>query len=413
MKKGLLILLAVAFISIIPQKTYANDEAANSIAFKDVPATHWAYTYVMEAVQKGIVKGFPNGVFKPNDPVTVAQFLQMMFLSMSEKDENGKLYWAKDQLALVPEWVIDRLYDPDINFTQGKPWYINYEKSAKALGIIRNGEYDGRFNEYLTRERAAWIINGLDDYFHGPVNDSYAKVAAAQLFKDLNRALDDSYRNVIAKVAIRGIMTGNNSYFNPTASITRAEAVKIVSLLPNASMRSPAKLNLAGVSYSTVPQPGYGEGIFVFANAEMKKVYDTLRSSQSSYDGVVDNAYAHLGYYQNDEMKKKAFNQNFYLDFNDQDIYDDLNIGFTGNNYGISLGIKPGFSERASKPLNDMLDILFKDPAPVKKLIDTAVTSSRDSYQVNIKKTFESREILIYSTGRKFIGISIGAYGDK
>ncbi|MFC5468859.1 S-layer homology domain-containing protein [Cohnella suwonensis] len=412
MKKGLLILLVAVLISVIPMRAGAVEVAVTSAAFKDVPTTHWAYAYVMEAVEKGIVKGFPNGTFKPNDPVTVAQFLQMMFLSMAEKDESGKLYWAKAQVALVPDWVIDSLYDPSISFTQGSPWYINYVKSAKALGVIREQQYDGRFNENLTRERAAWMINTLDGYFRGPIGDDYAKVAGPQFFKDLSRALDDYSRYEISKVALRGIMTGNNGFFNPTAFITRAEAVKIVSLLPDASKRSPAKVNLTGVPYSMVKNPGYDDGVFVFANAEMKKVYDTLRSSQSSFAGVTDSAFAHLGYYQNDEMKEKAFKQNFYLDFNDQNIYDDLNFGFTGNNYTISLGTNSGFAERASKPLNEMLAMIYKDPDPVKKLIDTAVVSSRDAYQVNLKKTFEHRDILITSTGRKFLLISIGAYSD-
>ncbi|NRB09201.1 MAG: DUF1565 domain-containing protein [Richelia sp.] len=44
------------------------------VTFKDVPASHWANNYIKALSAKGVIAGFPDGTFKPNDRVTRAQF---------------------------------------------------------------------------------------------------------------------------------------------------------------------------------------------------------------------------------------------------------------------------------------------------------------------------------------------------
>ncbi|MDZ8028671.1 MAG: DUF1565 domain-containing protein [Nostoc sp. SerVER01] len=44
------------------------------VAFKDVPANYWAKVYIEALASQNIIAGFPDGTFKPNEPVTRAQF---------------------------------------------------------------------------------------------------------------------------------------------------------------------------------------------------------------------------------------------------------------------------------------------------------------------------------------------------
>ncbi|MFN6570332.1 hypothetical protein A6770_08405 [Nostoc minutum NIES-26] len=44
------------------------------VAFKDVSANYWAKSYIEALASQNIIAGFPDGSFKPNDPVTRAQF---------------------------------------------------------------------------------------------------------------------------------------------------------------------------------------------------------------------------------------------------------------------------------------------------------------------------------------------------
>lgn len=43
--------------------------------FKDLPANHWATGYINLAVSQGIIKGYPDGTFKPNNNVKIAEAL--------------------------------------------------------------------------------------------------------------------------------------------------------------------------------------------------------------------------------------------------------------------------------------------------------------------------------------------------
>jgi parallel beta-helix repeat protein len=44
------------------------------VAFKDVPTGYWAKPYIEALASQNFIAGFPDGTFKPNEPVTRAQF---------------------------------------------------------------------------------------------------------------------------------------------------------------------------------------------------------------------------------------------------------------------------------------------------------------------------------------------------
>jgi N-acetylmuramoyl-L-alanine amidase len=46
--------------------------------FKDVPSSHWAYGPIEQAAEQGWIGGFPDGTFRPGEPVTRAQAVSMI-----------------------------------------------------------------------------------------------------------------------------------------------------------------------------------------------------------------------------------------------------------------------------------------------------------------------------------------------
>lgn len=52
-------------------------EAAKQI-FKDVPTSHYAYDAIKWAYDFDIINGYPNGTFRPNEPVTEQHFAQIL-----------------------------------------------------------------------------------------------------------------------------------------------------------------------------------------------------------------------------------------------------------------------------------------------------------------------------------------------
>lgn len=56
--------------------------------FSDVPENHWANSYVVKVASLGIVNGYGNGTFGPEDTVTYAQALTMIVRTMG-LEENA------------------------------------------------------------------------------------------------------------------------------------------------------------------------------------------------------------------------------------------------------------------------------------------------------------------------------------
>ncbi len=87
---------------------YANAQAPAQ-TFADVPADHWAHDYIEALAKSNIVSGFGDRTFKPNDPVTRAEFaaiLDRAFLLSSQPitvqppfTDVPDNYWAADAIA--------------------------------------------------------------------------------------------------------------------------------------------------------------------------------------------------------------------------------------------------------------------------------------------------------------------------
>ncbi len=82
--------------------------AGMPLSFSDVPATHWASPFIAFTQVEGIVGGFPNGTFKPEDNVTCAQVIKMVtcmlkydeyLLSYRKHLTNPQLYYPQDYIA--------------------------------------------------------------------------------------------------------------------------------------------------------------------------------------------------------------------------------------------------------------------------------------------------------------------------
>lgn len=95
--------------------TVAPDTVA-AAPFEDVPPTYWAAGYIAAAVRKGWLKGYPGGLFKPEEPVSKAQVLAVIARS---QNWNGT--------AILPYSDVQADY-----------WAIGPIGACFAKGIIRN-----------------------------------------------------------------------------------------------------------------------------------------------------------------------------------------------------------------------------------------------------------------------------------
>jgi hypothetical protein len=110
---------------------------ASTSGFKDMPASHWASDAVRSAVQQGWVSGFPDGTFKPSQPVTRAEMAIII----------GKAEGIQPRLALVPPFS-----DVDRN-----DWSAPMLYAMKLQGLIQ-GMDGGVYKPKQSASRAEFSV---------------------------------------------------------------------------------------------------------------------------------------------------------------------------------------------------------------------------------------------------------------
>ena len=70
---------------------FATVEHSKEGNFKDVNAGHWAKEYIDNAVSHGWMGGYPDGTFKPNQPITRAEVVTVVNKMIERTADKEKL----------------------------------------------------------------------------------------------------------------------------------------------------------------------------------------------------------------------------------------------------------------------------------------------------------------------------------
>ena len=171
-----------------------------SISFADTD-NHWANEEIRFLKEKGVVSGYPDGSFRPDQNITRAEFIKTInyLVGYSEKGE---------------------VYFKDV---KGDSWYYGeVGKAIKAKYI--NGYEDNtlRPDNPITRQEAAKIIAMA----FGIENDELITSVA---FVDNNQISNWAWESVNI-LKNKGYLSGySDGSFRPNSPITRGEVVKIIS----------------------------------------------------------------------------------------------------------------------------------------------------------------------------------------
>jgi len=189
MRKIFVLLLTVCLLITLSSIAYA-------AGFSDTEK-HWAVKEINSWASKGLVSGYSDGTFRPNQQVSRAEFVAMANRAFNIKSSNAS-----------------------VNFTDVSPekWFYNDIVSANAAGYI-GGYSDGTFrpNRTITRLEAACVIARLLNLKPNP--------EGITSFKD-STSVAAWARSNIGAVVDSGLMRGfPDGSFLPDKSITRAEAV--------------------------------------------------------------------------------------------------------------------------------------------------------------------------------------------
>ncbi len=109
--------------------------------FSDMKADDWHYEYICQLYTLGIIDGFPDKTFRPNDTVTTGQALKMILLAAGY-DEPPKVasHWARNFMNLaLDEGIIVRgeITDLDVPISR----VLMARIVAKSMGLTRLYEH--------------------------------------------------------------------------------------------------------------------------------------------------------------------------------------------------------------------------------------------------------------------------------
>ncbi|CAK4858134.1 unnamed protein product [Aphanomyces euteiches] len=175
-------------------------EAPTEPIFSDI-SRHWAESGIKLAVSKGIVKGYPDNMFKPDNAVTRAEFAVMLMNVLKPQGEGVELTFT--DTAKIGTW--------------GKKAVAQ----AVQAGIIK-GYPDGTFrpNAEITRvEMAVMLTNALGQSIDANVATGFAD----------DKDIPAWAKGSVAYVMQAAIMNGKGAnQFVPQDHGTRAEAITVL-----------------------------------------------------------------------------------------------------------------------------------------------------------------------------------------
>ena len=179
------------------------------LPFWDIEADSWYVSCVDYVYQKGLIKGYSDpeheGMFGPNDKITRAQIVTILYRMEGSPNNDGKSKFT------------------DVNSSE---WYAKPIKWAVDKGIVHG--YDGttKFgpDDYILRQDFAGILRNYAKYKGKNVNVT----ADLTKFSDYKK-IDDYAKPSMQWAVGKGVITGNDDgTLNPKGNATRAEAAAMI-----------------------------------------------------------------------------------------------------------------------------------------------------------------------------------------
>ncbi|MEW6497522.1 MAG: S-layer homology domain-containing protein, partial [Cyanobacteriota bacterium] len=153
-----------AEFAALVQKAFDQQPKAKAQNFKDVTENFWALPAIQETVTMGFLQGYPNNVFRPNQPISKAQVLVALSNGLgltppTASQEVLKTYQdanqipnyarapvsAATQAGLVANYPNPNILTPQRNASRAEVAAMVYQ------AMTRSGKVDAISSEYLVK----------------------------------------------------------------------------------------------------------------------------------------------------------------------------------------------------------------------------------------------------------------------
>jgi len=253
---SIFLLLSFLFILVMPIQAKVN--------FSDIDG-HWAESAIQKMADQGIVKGFPDGSFKPENSITRAEFATLIVQAFKLESKNGKVFsdtsqhWAKEFIATANAHGIVNGYNDSIFKPDNK---ISREEMAVMIVKAAKPQINSEFLECTDGDQvSSWaknavatayvnnIITGMPDGSFLPLNNASRAEAVIVLNKGMQFILPASF------------MPAGNISANTSETASSVTSISIQSAPKKVSYTAGEKLDLSGLAVTLTKSDGSTENV--------------------------------------------------------------------------------------------------------------------------------------------------------
>lgn len=203
--------------------------------YNDVADGEWYENYIFDMSNRGILDGYDDGSFKPENTIVLSEFLAIVVRAIGQREKAEATAVDEEMLVLQP---IDGIQIEDYEWA--KP-YLQY---AVNNGWLSLEEATEEYAVYMRRDRASYlvwtayqsgecnVVHQLTEYTEGSGSDQLRQRASrweAGEFEDLNQC-NKAYKDHMFQLYMNYVLEGSgDNKITPAGNITRAEACKVLS----------------------------------------------------------------------------------------------------------------------------------------------------------------------------------------
>ena len=174
--------------------------------FTDVPTTFWAYESITRMTKEGLMSGYRNGMFKPNEPLS--------------REEAASLF--SNMLGDTPSVMLASSFS---DITSDRWSSLAIESVARANIISGYGDSTYRPEQYMSRQEFAVVANKFLHYQGYHTEDP---TALDNIHFSDQKFIAPWAQSSVRELALFGFINySTTGLFNPEKYVTRAEAAEI------------------------------------------------------------------------------------------------------------------------------------------------------------------------------------------
>ncbi|MEC2073433.1 S-layer homology domain-containing protein [Alkalihalophilus marmarensis] len=245
MKQRLSIYLTIILIVTALTPSHAG---ANNATFSDIDG-HWAEEDIEALAEAGIVNGYVDGTFRPNNEITRSEFVKLVVDAFDLKSNDAG---ARDTYFYADTYTMKN------SLHETYHWALPEISIATIRGLI-HGTGPNTFspNVPLTREQLAVIFDNLiyeaTPFLLQRLSEAgFPTGYEAHKYKDFDDISEWSVHKVDRLTVIRFIQ-GYNGYFNPKQPATRGEVAHLINKLLGVADDQGVTTVFSGYYYETLP----------------------------------------------------------------------------------------------------------------------------------------------------------------